>query len=156
MTEPIAVHATALLVGEAGVLIRGPSGSGKSGLALRLLDLAAERGRFARLVSDDRVLLRCCSGLVLASPHEAIVGLLERRTQPIARLPAEPCCVVRLVVELHTPANPLPRWTDDAAETTTLAGQAGVPLLRLQGPIDALSCQHVLDRIETLKSAVRL
>ena len=48
------VHASALVVGEAGVLIRGPSGSGKSSLALALLALADNRRSFVRLIGDDR------------------------------------------------------------------------------------------------------
>jgi hypothetical protein len=52
------IHASAVLVGPRAVLIRGPSGSGKSRLAFALLQ-AAEEGRlaFARLVSDDRTRL---------------------------------------------------------------------------------------------------
>ena len=48
------IHATVVLVGEAGVLIRGASGSGKSALALALMSEAGRRGLFARLVGDDR------------------------------------------------------------------------------------------------------
>ena len=50
------VHAAAVLVGARAVLIRGPSGVGKSRLALQLIQ-AADAGtlRFTRLVGDDRV-----------------------------------------------------------------------------------------------------
>lgn len=51
----VCVHGTAAVVGEAGVLIRGASGAGKSSLALALVDAAAARGLFARLVGDDRI-----------------------------------------------------------------------------------------------------
>ncbi|RAI36158.1 serine/threonine protein kinase, partial [Rhodoplanes roseus] len=48
------LHASTVLVGARAVLIRGASGSGKSRLALRLLDAVAAAGGFARLVADDR------------------------------------------------------------------------------------------------------
>ena len=53
-----ALHATAVVVGESGVLLRGPSGAGKSSLALALIWAARERAGFAALVADDRVFAR--------------------------------------------------------------------------------------------------
>ncbi len=90
MTQaPAAAHATALLVGASGLLLRGPPGSGKSGLALRLIDAAQGRGLFARLIGDDRVLLESCNGRLIARPHEAIAGAIELRALGIVRLPYE-------------------------------------------------------------------
>lgn len=142
-----AIHATALVVNEAGLLIRGPSGVGKSRLALLLLEDAGRRGAFARLVGDDRVLVRACPGGVIAAPHPAIAGLIERRTQPFGRLAYEERCLVRLVVELHPPDAPLPRLPVDGVATVAVAGVPGVPLLRLQGPADALSCRLVMEAL---------
>ena len=148
------VHATALVVGEAGVVIRGPSGVGKSRLALLLLDEAPLRGSFARLVGDDRVEVRVAGQHVVASPHPAVAGLLERRTQPFGRLPHETSCVVRLVVDLHPPSVPLPRYPDEEEATAELAGFGGLPLLRLQGPPDALSCRLVMEALRTRLNTV--
>jgi serine kinase of HPr protein (carbohydrate metabolism regulator) len=47
------VHATALVVGTTGLLITGPSGAGKTTLALRLIALARSRGLYADLIADD-------------------------------------------------------------------------------------------------------
>ena len=58
MSAPATIHACALVIGETGVLIRGASGAGKSSLVLALLEAAAAKGLFARLVADDRVALR--------------------------------------------------------------------------------------------------
>jgi len=55
------------------VLIGGPSGSGKSDLALRLLD------RGFKLVSDDRTLVRRDGERLIASAPPNIAGKLEIR-----------------------------------------------------------------------------
>jgi HPr kinase/phosphorylase len=95
------VHASCVLVGARAVLIRGPSGSGKSQLALDLIQAAASGSlRFARLVGDDRVHLAPAGGRLLARPAEALAGLIEVRGVGLLRLPYEPCAVVGLVVDL--------------------------------------------------------
>ena len=94
------IHANALVVGEAGVIVRGASGSGKSSLTLALLALARERRIFARLIGDDRVLLRVAGGRLLASGAPLTRGLIERRGQGIVSSPIEACAIVRLVVDL--------------------------------------------------------
>ena len=52
-TEVLSLHASTLVVREAGILIRGPSGAGKTRLALGLVEQARLAGGFARLVADD-------------------------------------------------------------------------------------------------------
>ena len=77
MTEPT-IHASAVLVGRHAVLVRGPAGSGKSRLALALIQ-AGTSGRlpFTRLVGDDRVHVEAAHGRLLVRPAEAwIVGAL--------------------------------------------------------------------------------
>ena len=98
---PSSVHASAVLAGARAVLIRGPAGSGKSQLALALIQ-AAETGllRFARLVGDDRVHLEACNGRLLVRPADALAGLIEVRGLGIRRLDHEPHAVVGLIVDL--------------------------------------------------------
>ena len=55
MNERQNIHATGLVLDGVGLILRGPSGSGKSILALTLLDAWETRGLTARLVSDDRI-----------------------------------------------------------------------------------------------------
>ena len=79
--RPRTVHiaGVAVVLGEKGVLIRGASGTGKSSLALALVEAWSLRGDFARLVGDDRICARVCGGRALVSPHPAIAGLAEWR-----------------------------------------------------------------------------
>jgi len=76
VTHPATVHGTCVLLAEGGVLLRGGAGSGKSDLALRLMESGD-----ARLVADDRVILEreSHSGRLYASTPAALRGLLEVR-----------------------------------------------------------------------------
>ena len=73
------IHATCVVIGEAGILIRGASGAGKSSLARALLAGAALAGRFGRLVGDDRVEIAALNGRLVARPVKPIEGRLEVR-----------------------------------------------------------------------------
>lgn len=67
------VHASCVVKDGRGILISGRSGSGKSDLALRLID------RGARLVSDDYTIVRRLEGQLLASAPPNISGKMEVR-----------------------------------------------------------------------------
>ena len=108
------------------MLIEGPPGSGKSSLALALID------RGAALVGDDGVLLEVREGRLWALPPPNIAGLLEIRNVGLAILPAEPAPVA-LVLRLDPDAPRQP----ESAERVVLAG-ASVPLLRLWPDTPAL------------------
>ena len=88
------VHGTCVDVEGIGVLIIGPSGSGKSDLALRLLDAGA------RLIADDYLWLEAAGGDLVASVPENIAGLLEVRGLGIVRHSYRDTCIVRLCVQL--------------------------------------------------------
>jgi serine kinase of HPr protein (carbohydrate metabolism regulator) len=94
------IHATALAVGEVGLMIRGRSGAGKSRLALELIAEANRRGLFARLVGDDRVAIAARGGRLIARGHPRIAGRIESRGEGILELGHEDAIVVRLVVDL--------------------------------------------------------
>lgn len=97
--EPAArVHGTCVDIGGAGVILSGPSGSGKSDLALRLIDAGA------RLVADDQIELRIVRDRLVASPPASIAGLLEVRGIGIVRVEHATDVWVRLLVELVQPA----------------------------------------------------
>ena len=94
------IHATALVVGETGVLVTGPSASGKSRFARHCLVAAGLRGRYAALVSDDRVLVTNCHGRLLAETPVTIAGLIEIRGFGIVRVDHIPAAVIHLAVSL--------------------------------------------------------
>jgi HPr kinase/phosphorylase len=79
MREPETIHATCVLIGEAGILIRGEAGSGKSTLARQLIHDARQKNLFASLVSDDRTWIVERHGRLLARVVESIAGLIEVR-----------------------------------------------------------------------------
>ena len=94
------IHACALIVGDAGLLIRGPSRSGKSSLTLALLAAAEAQGRFARLVADDRVGLSIEGGQLFGAPHPLIAGQIEQRGTGILTLPYEGKARLTHVIDL--------------------------------------------------------
>ncbi|MGI9525203.1 MAG: HPr kinase/phosphorylase [Hyphomicrobiaceae bacterium] len=95
-------HATAIARQQSGVLFLGPSGSGKSDLALRCLALPTGpllARRFA-LVSDDRTILRTAGDQIRLSPPQEFAGLIEVRGLGIVKLECSTAAVLRLVVRL--------------------------------------------------------
>jgi HPr kinase/phosphorylase len=140
-----------VLIGEAGLLIRGASGSGKSALAREVVSLALGTGRFGRLVSDDRTRLEAHHGRLLARPVEPLGGSLEVFGLGIVRRPFEAAAVVRLVLDLSDdPA----RYPEEQDRHVVLCGVM-IPRIRMQaGAISAdvaLGClSGVCDTIVTL------
>ncbi len=98
------IHATCVRTGGAGVLLTGPSGSGKSALALELIDGPGHGtgGPLLEtvLVADDRVLLERREETLLASPPRELAGRLEVRGLGILLLPHVEQVPLRLVVHL--------------------------------------------------------
>jgi serine kinase of HPr protein (carbohydrate metabolism regulator) len=90
------------VLGEKGVLIRGASGTGKSSLALALIEAWSLRGDFAQLVGDDRICARVCGGRALLSSHRAIAGLAEWRGLGLIAQEFEGCAVLALIVDLES------------------------------------------------------
>tara|TARA_R110002020_G_scaffold327121_9_gene542996 strand:+ start:19758 stop:20189 length:432 start_codon:yes stop_codon:yes gene_type:complete len=88
------VHATCVALAGQGILITGPSGSGKSGLALQLMAMGA------MLVADDRTVLTVRDGILIASAPQAIEGLIEARGVGILTVPFLSEVAVGLCVEM--------------------------------------------------------
>ena len=106
------VHATAIAVGRRGALIRGPSGSGKSDLALRCLGLAPSvlLREPVQLIADDQVVLQRTDAGILATCPAPLRGRLEVRGLGILDLEARSDAGIVLIVDLlrDEPINRLP------------------------------------------------
>ena len=97
MGQPLSserLHATSVAIGGRAVLIEGASGSGKSDLALRLID------RGATLVSDDYTLVRRDGERLIASAPATIGGKIEVRGIGIVDMPHAADVPVALIVSL--------------------------------------------------------
>ena len=116
------VHATSVALGECAVLIGGRSGSGKSDLALRLID------RGGRLVSDDYTYVRRIEGRLIASAPPTIFGKIEVRGVGVVEMEAARDVPVALFVDLDRTAERLPT----GSEPRMVAGVA-VPTIGLAG-----------------------
>ncbi|NQV84074.1 MAG: hypothetical protein HQ494_09665 [Rhodospirillales bacterium] len=120
------VHATTVDIDGDGVMLIGPSASGKSDLGLRLIDAGGQ------LVADDRTDLSLSGETVHASAPENLVGLMEVRGIGIVTVPAVPVSPLALVVELIR-AEDVERLPEP--QTTNVLGVA-LPLVRL-APFEA-------------------
>ena len=96
------IHASCVAIGGRGILLLGKSGTGKSDLALRLIEDGA------RLVADDRTILFAMRGALHGKAPESIKGLLEIRGVGIVAFPARPAVKISLAVRLGREGARLP------------------------------------------------
>jgi serine kinase of HPr protein (carbohydrate metabolism regulator) len=140
------VHATAVLVGRDAILLRGPSGSGKSRVALALVADATARGEFAAMIGDDRVALSPVGNRLVVRPAPVLAGRVEIRGVGILETAHEPAGVVGLVVDfVSDPPDRVPA-PEDRHEMVE-----GVVLPRLelwrQDPAAVLKVSAALDEL---------
>ena len=116
------VHGSCVAISGRGVLILGPSGSGKSDLAMCLID------RGAALVGDDQLLLEARGGRLFVAPHERIAGMIELRGVGIIAMAHQAEAPVCLAVDLGRPPERMP----EEGATVCFAG-VEVPAIGLAG-----------------------
>jgi len=108
------------MVDDAGVLLRGPSGGGKSDLALRLIEAGA------RLVADDYVEAEVEGDHLVVRPPATIAGLLEVRGLGVLKLDYLASAPLMLIIDLVA-AEAIERLPD----TVPMEEVCGVPIRRL-------------------------
>lgn len=114
------VNVTAVAISGCGVLIEGPPGSGKSSLALALID------RGAMLIGDDGLTLARSGERLVASAPPNVEGLLEVRNVGLLTYPFAQAVPLCLILRLDPAA---PRFVD-APERVAIEGVT-LPLIRL-------------------------
>jgi serine kinase of HPr protein (carbohydrate metabolism regulator) len=145
MSAPLILHAglIALRLGGGewcGALIEGPSGSGKSDLALRALDHGFH------LTADDRTVVFVSEGGLFGRAPEALAGLIEVRGVGILRRPALPMARIVMAVSCENAPEAVDRLPE--FEVRTLLN-VSVPLLRLWPfePVAPVKLRHGLEHL---------
>lgn len=126
MAEP-SIHASALVIGTTGLLLRGPSGSGKSMLGHQLITNSHAAGRHAVWVADDRVQLEHVNGRILARPVPELAGLAEFRGLDVQPVEHSAHAVIDLIVDLTGAAERVP----EPIKVQLLPDGPALPLLRV-------------------------
>ena len=88
------IHATCINLEGLGLLLRGPSGSGKSDLALRMME------NNSQLIADDRVDLTLEEGVLVARAPSCLRGLLEVRGVGVIEVPYSNCIQILGIINL--------------------------------------------------------
>ena len=132
------LHASCVVKNGRAILISGRSGSGKSDLALRLID------RGAILVSDDYTIVRRVGGKLLASAPPNIAGRLEVRGLGIHSFETATDAPICLMVDLEREVQRMP----EEAEGMTIAG--------LKVPVVAIASQEASAPVKTELALDRL
>lgn len=114
MSSRTNLHASALRLGGRGLLVRGPSGSGKSSLALSILARGAAAGFEAALVADDQVFVEPRGRRLYAQAPAATAGLIEVRGVGILSRPHLAETALDLVIDL-VPRKSVKRLPEDHA-----------------------------------------
>lgn len=106
MNDSIALHATAVSIQGEALIITGPSASGKSDLAMRLID------RGAQLIADDNIVIMGDHNAPIAAQSEHHINALEIRGVGIIAMDCVNKIPLKIIVQLtdtyeHIPS-PLP------------------------------------------------
>lgn len=120
------IHATLIAHQGIGMLISGPSGTGKTRLALEAMQLGA------KFIADDQVALTMNTGMLMGGPVPGFKGIIEVRGMGLVQLPDTATQqVIHCLIEL-TPIEQIERLPT-TKETRDLLGVA-VPLVRMAPP----------------------
>lgn len=129
-------NVTGVAIGGRALLIEGVPGSGKSSLALALID------RGAVLIGDDAVEIELRDGQLLASPPTNTAGMIEVRNIGIVELhPCSAPVALLLVLDTNAPRFPF-------AVPTRAIGGTQIPVLpfRPGDAVQALRAEYALEK----------
>lgn len=121
------LHGTCVQISGLGILLTGAPGSGKSDLALRLIEPFGSAS--AVLVADDQVVIEHSGGKLMARPPETIAGRLEVRGIGILNLPHVAGTELRLVVRVDA-GNTDERIPDFSRQVAEICG-VSIPELHI-------------------------
>lgn len=128
------MHATAVAIAGEAILLRGAPGSGKSSLALELIEAPGsglgDRPLQASLIADDQTELTIENGRIWCAAPRILAGLLEVRGLGLLRIPVSGPAPLKLVIDLVAP---------DAAPRLPEAGEVTAAILGLSVPRLALA-----------------
>ena len=116
---PDTIHATLVQLFGFGVLLRGPSNSGKSSIALRILDEAEQSRAQCHLIADDQVILASKADHLIGKAPDKLFGQIEMRGVGIINVEAHHECRIDLVVDLVPPQS-LERMPDEKLDHVTI------------------------------------
>ena len=136
-----------MALGPRAALLRGPSGSGKSDLALRFA-LETPASLHPALVADDQVLVERVDGRLFASPPATIAGKIEVRGIGIVTLAHRPQAELRLLIDLSEPDD-VPRLPPTGGEANEGFCGLSLPVLRL-APFEASAPLKLRLALQTL------
>ena len=127
------LHATTIAIEDRGLVIAGPSGSGKSGLALRLMALGA------RLVADDVTWITAHSDILVAHCPAPIASRIEARGLGVLQAETSPAPVTAILDLGQMEQNRLP-----TPRTISILGQDVVLLHKSETPYFAEAVFHYM------------
>lgn len=92
--KKVTIHASCIAINNKAILLLGKSGSGKSDLALRLIDGGAQ------LITDDYVEITACETTLTAAPPQKLEGLIEAQGVGILTMPFIHDIEIKLAINL--------------------------------------------------------
>ena len=130
-TSKLNQHCSVVEINQRGILIVGLSGTGKTSLALGLLERAEKRGLSSSLICDDQAILSSDGKSLVANAPKAIAGKIELRGFGVIEHPYKQSAQINLVAEI---------CEDDAIER--MPGQNHINLCDIALPHLRVPRQH--------------
>jgi HPr kinase/phosphorylase len=144
----LTVHGTAVCINGAAVLIRGPSGSGKSDVALQLIE-ASSSACPVQLIADDQTEIELVETILKVRAPKTIRGLLEVRGFGIIPVPIVEEAPLALVVDLY-PADQIERLPTHEQTHEVILGQT-VPRISVD-PLRPSAAARIRFAVQHLKN----